>query len=285
MYAGDAAVYLGINRQGLGIVRLKDDGPTVSVVPDARFAARTLRNVFRHNDRIHCHLYRDTVVSSDTRQPASGAALVAYDPETGGYTDVVLPFQEEHPDWEATGLVRTTPNVWLLTWKQTTARGVRYRRQRYDPTTGGTEDVGLEAYQRAYRFQSIRRAPKPLARLVRRVSAPASSVVHVTVDGQHMSVPLRYRDGAAKALASGSAELVHIPVWRHDSSWYLLAHRQILVAHESGDLLPPIDLPSLPAEAEYTGIAVASGFAVVAWGERAFPMLGASGFVILDLSS
>lgn len=283
MCSAGSTVYLGINRVGLGVVNRGAEEPEIGLITDRRFAERTLRQVFLHDGLIHCHLYRDTVLATGTTPTTPGAALVAYEPRTGRLTDVLLPFQREHPAWEATALVRSAPDAWLLTWKQTTNGGVEYRRQRYDTTTGDTEDLDLETYQRAYAFRDVGRVPKPLAKLLRRVSIPAGAVVHVTVEGPDMSVPHRYRDGDAEELAAGSAELVHIQARRHESTWYLLTPRRILRARNSGEVLSSIELPTLPDDTVYTGLAVASGYAVAAWEQRAFPLVGRAGFVIVDL--
>ena len=280
----DGGIYLGIN--GYGVVLLDpaspESVPARALIDPALFGGRVLERIFTFDGRLFCHLYRNTAFDTDPPEGPPAALLEIVTGADGlSASPFPLPFQAEHPDWEAVELLPAAGGDWYASWKRS-GETVEFAYVRF-PFPGGRElDVTREEVVKAYGYADIRQAPIPVWELFTEIAdrSGGETVVHLTVSSPDITSPDRFRAGSRTSLERGRAELRAVNLYEAGGVYALLTADGRVLFHDTDGSTSRLTLPSLPRGYVYTEVWTDGSSLIAGWEEQDFLYVGAAGFVV-----
>ena len=170
-------VYFGVNGLGLGEISIENGSPSVEYPDsDRRFKDRVLGSISPFNGDLICQLYSDTVFSETSEK--KGLPIIGYSIKKGEYYE--LERSPDHDPEEQLVEVYYKGEDWFLAWKKTGGRGVSFRYQVFNLSTGRNRDISSEEFRAESRPEPVSSSPSMVAEITDMLlenKAPGKTVI------------------------------------------------------------------------------------------------------------
>ena len=278
-FAAEGNIFFAVNRIGIGRIISDETGFTVKYPEENDFFAdRTLGGFVLEQNSLFCQLFAERIFSSDS--PLGRVPLVEFLPSEGTYREAVLSI----PTGDQRGeLVEAFfgENEWLFSWKRTDAGKVSFIRERRDPQLSEVQVISDEEYMKKLCPKSIEEAPVFLKKLFLKFKSESIDDGKVYILESSSGGPAEsWHSGDMGLLSEGKADLVILKYLGSGKGGYLLDLNGRQLWSESAPL--PEELPFLPTGCLYTDFYIKDDLLILSWEQRKFPMVGASGLVLID---
>ncbi|MEW5817920.1 MAG: hypothetical protein AB1798_21310, partial [Spirochaetota bacterium] len=212
---------------GLGIMTsMLDNKKTFNfeIIKNAAvFSRRTIGKFFFQNNKIFCHFYRDTLLSTTSSSIAATPVSIAYFyPGKVHLKILTLPYQEENPGWELVDLMHNDSDKWILAWKYSDPVKTLFRYTMYSNPQSSEVMIDRKTYLETYNFTDVSGAPAQMVELSRKLPKYSSyGVTIITIRYPEYTQPKYYINGSAELLKEGNADLLAVSAFLHDDTYLM----------------------------------------------------------------
>jgi hypothetical protein len=248
------------------------------------FDERTIGSFFFYDSTLFCHLYSDSVLSSE-KPSSQPIALLSIDPEDNLPKIIPFSFQDRNPGWELALLSPQPDGLWSLAWKYSSEEKTMFRYSDLDVKAWAETEITEEEFlnnlmplDEASAPQKLKKAAHAAFGTGERAEQPV--VVDISVQNSRAGTRQTYRFGPSGALRNGEGRYELLDCFEDRGVFYLLLPQGEIIFINSEGEDGEFRLPSLPPGFVYTGF-VTDGRKIIAfWEEQDFTLVGSAGILI-----